>query len=65
MLEDETGREVDVAAAGDATALRIVADGPADVERIRRLGYIGLVATGAHHRRHHWMIATRRDPHGG
>lgn len=65
MLEEETGWEVDVAAEGDATALRVVADDPADVERIRGLGYIGLMATGAHHRRHHWMIATGREPHGG
>lgn len=65
MLEEETGWAVDVAAAGDATALRVVADDPVDVERIRGLGYIGLMATGAHHRRHHWMIATGREPHGG
>lgn len=65
MLEEETGWEVEVAAAGDATELRVVADDPADVERIRGLGYIGLMATGAHHRKHHWMIATGRELHGG
>ncbi|MFW6206592.1 MAG: hypothetical protein ACOC5J_01525 [Gemmatimonadota bacterium] len=35
----------------------------ADVEEIRALGYIGLMATGVHHTEHHWMIATGRQPH--
>jgi len=29
-----------------------------DVPKIRALGYIGLLAQGAHHQHHHWMIAT-------
>jgi len=31
---------------------------PEDVAKIRALGYIGLIAEGAHHQLHHWMIAT-------
>lgn len=46
--------------------LRVVVtgDGAKSSEEIRGLGYIGLMATGAHHQRHHWMIATGRSPHG-
>jgi len=29
-----------------------------EVPKIRALGYIGLLAAGAHHQHHHWMIAT-------
>ncbi len=31
---------------------------PSEVEKIRALGYIGLLAEGSHHQLHHWMIAT-------
>lgn len=29
-----------------------------EVEKINALGYIGILAEGAHHQMHHWMIAT-------
>jgi len=29
-----------------------------EVAKIRGLGYIGLLAAGAHHQLHHWMVAT-------
>ncbi len=33
-------------------------DDDSEVEKIRALGYIGLIAEGAHHQLHDWMIAT-------
>lgn len=63
MLERETGWSAAVAGAGKATTLTVTADRPADAEKVRGLGYIGLMATGAHHRRHHWRIATGGSPH--
>ncbi len=65
MLERETGWDARVRAEAERTVLAVTADRTADVARIRGLGYIGLMATGAHHTRHHWMIATGRHPHGG
>ena len=65
MLERETGWDARVRAREERTELTVTADRPADVDRIRGLGYIGLMASGAHHTRHHWMIATGRHPHGG
>lgn len=65
MLEREEGWSPAVTGEGEATTLTVTADRPADVAKIRGLGYIGLMATGAHHRRHHWRIATGRSPHGG
>lgn len=65
MVEKETGWSASVESRGDETILRVTGDGPEDARRIRGLGYIGFMSTGAHHTRHHWMIATGRSPHGG
>ena len=32
-------------------------------EKIRALGYIGVLAYGAHHQRHHWMMVQGESPH--
>lgn len=63
MLEKETGWDVAVTAEEDRIVLRVAAETAAEARRIRGLGYIGLMATGAHHQRHHWMIANGRSPH--
>ena len=65
MLERETGWDARVETDGERTVLTVTADRAEDAAKIRGLGYIGLMATGAHHTRHHWMIATGRHPHGG
>ena len=65
MAESARGWSVSVESRGEQTALRVVGDGEEAPRRIRGLGYIGFMATGAHHTRHHWMIATGRSPHGG
>lgn len=65
VVESARGWSVSVEARGEQTELRVVGDGEEDPRRIRGLGYIGFMATGAHHTRHHWMIATGRSPHGG
>lgn len=36
---------------------------PTDLLRMRALGLIGMIADGAHHQAHHWMIATGESPH--
>ena len=70
MLESERGWSVEVHPADPAehgegaTVLEVTAEGLEDVAEIRGLGYIGLMATGAHHREHHWRIATGRPPPG-
>lgn len=43
---------------GKQWAIICTTDKKQEVEKIRALGYIGLLAEGAHHKRHHWMIAT-------
>jgi len=34
-----------------------------DINKIRGLGYIGLMAYGPHHQQHHWMMANGQNPH--
>ena len=40
-----------------------IAVAPADVQRIRALGLLGVMASGAHHQSHHWAIARGDNPH--
>jgi len=64
-LNQETGWNMDVGREGNAWAVTVTSPDPDDAERIRGLGYIGIMATGAHHQLHHWMIATGANPHHG
>lgn len=43
--------------------LVVTAKDPADAVKIRALGYIGLMALGSHHQKHHLMIAKGENPH--
>lgn len=63
FLEQETGWSVAVSDRDDRTVVSVTSTGADEVAEIRALGYIGWMATGAHHQRHHWMIATGRSPH--
>lgn len=45
--------------------LTVTSDDPAQTARIRALGFIGVMATGAHHQAHHLAIARGGDPHAG
>jgi hypothetical protein len=34
-----------------------------DIERIRALGFIGIMVSGMHHQAHHWSMAKGQNPH--
>lgn len=59
-LEREAGWTMRVGHQGESSILTVTTHKPAEAAKIRALGYIGLMAYGGHHRRHHWMIATGR-----
>ncbi|AXS42479.1 hypothetical protein D1F64_06255 [Breoghania sp. L-A4] len=44
-------------------ALSVVGDTDADGEKIRALGFIGVMAQGMHHQQHHLAIASGNAPH--
>ncbi|MCS3676396.1 hypothetical protein GGP72_000292 [Salinibacter ruber] len=63
MLRQETGWMMTVTEDGDAYVLRVTTRNPREVDKIRGLGYIGLLAYGQHHQRHHWHLVRGAHPH--
>lgn len=47
----------------DGATLIARTDNPADVEKLRGLGFIGVMSLGAHHQEHHIAIALGDRPH--
>lgn len=62
MLKQETGWTMSVEAAGDAFVLRVTTEEAEEIDKIRALGYMGLLAYGAHHQRHHWDLVRGHTP---
>ena len=58
MLKEEKGWEMKAHLNGDIWTITCTTKKPEEVRKIRALGYIGLLAEGAHHQYHHWLIAT-------
>jgi hypothetical protein len=63
MLKQEAGWSMAVEEADGAYVLRTTTDDPADTAKIRALGYMGLLAYGQHHQRHHWHLVNGKHPH--
>ncbi len=63
MLQTETGWQVDIQQIADAVQMTITSPDDDTVEQIVGLGFYGLMTVGAHHQKHHMMIALGRDPH--
>jgi hypothetical protein len=63
MLRQETDWTMGVENSGDEYVLRTTTDDSAEVDKIRALGYMGLLAYGTHHQRHHWHLVRGRHPH--
>lgn len=63
MLKQETGWQMDVSSGSRSFTLRVTDPSGTDAEKIRALGYIGLLAYGSHHQRHHWMLVRGEAPH--
>lgn len=64
QLAAESGWTMQAMKHGDAWHVMVTSEDEADVAVIRGLGYIGVMAWGAHHQPHHWAIATGQNPHG-
>lgn len=63
MVRQEAGWDMRAVNSGKGYRLTITSPDPADAERIRGLGYIGIMALGNHHQAHHWAMATGKNPH--
>jgi len=60
MLKKEKGWNMVAKQNGSNWTITCTTNDKSDVDKIRALGYIGLLAEGSHHQLHHWMIATGR-----
>lgn len=58
MLKMEKGWDMIAKQDNIQWTITVTTQDNSEVEEVRALGYIGLLAEGAHHQRHHWMIAT-------
>jgi len=58
QLKRETGWVMKVTQDGKTFTFTTTTEKPQEVDKIRGLGYIGLIASGPHHQPHHWAMAT-------
>ncbi len=63
MLKMETGWTMQSQRQKDGYEITVTTSKPSEVDKIRGLGYIGILAYGKHHQAHHWAMATGRNPH--
>lgn len=62
MLKREAGWQMDVSTREEDVLLKVTDPSGQNAAKIRALGYIGLLAYGTHHQRHHWMLIRGRAP---
>ncbi len=58
MLNNEKGWTMESEQNNGVWTITCTTPNSEEVPKVRALGYIGLLAAGAHHQHHHWMIAT-------
>lgn len=63
ILKSETGWDMTATKDKDKYKLRIITNDSTEVDKLRALGYIGIMAMGNHHPLHHWMLAKGQMPH--
>ena len=63
VLAAESEWEVEAARTGEGATLIVRSDDPDEQRRIGALGFFGLMATGDHHRPHHWALVNGQPMH--
>ena len=63
QMKVETGWDMTVTNNNGAFTISVTTDQLLDVDKIRGLGYIGIMAYGKHHQPHHWAMASGENPH--
>lgn len=62
-IDGQYGWSVTTAPEADGVVLTVTSADPAEVARIRGLGFMGIMVRGAHHQRHHLAMARGAMPH--
>ena len=63
QMKEETGWDMVVTNNNGIFTIVVTTDQLQDVNKIRGLGYIGIMAYGNHHQPHHWAMASGDNPH--
>ncbi|HIP43925.1 MAG TPA: hypothetical protein EYG93_01130 [Sulfurospirillum arcachonense] len=63
QMKKETGWDMEVEEKNKSFIIKAITSKKNEIDKIRALGYIGLMAYGSHHQPHHWMMATGANPH--
>ncbi len=63
MLKMETGWDMQSSKGNGEYQIIVTTAQATEVNKIRGLGYIGLLAIGNHHQEHHWAMAKGQNPH--
>lgn len=63
QMKIETGWDMMVTNNNGIFTITVTTDQLLDVDKIRGLGYIGIMAYGNHHQPHHWAMASSENPH--
>ncbi|MFK7880745.1 hypothetical protein [Roseobacter sp.] len=63
MLAAETGWSVASTSISDGATMAIEVPDHTDLNQVLGLGFYGVLTIGAHHKKHHLMIATGNSPH--
>jgi hypothetical protein len=63
QMKIETGWDMTVTNNNGIFTITVTTDQLLDVDKIRGLGYIGIMAYGKHHQPHHWAMASGENPH--
>ena len=63
QMKEETGWDMVVTNNNGIFTISVTTDQLQDVDKIRGLGYIGIMAYGSHHQPHHWAMASGENPH--
>ncbi|NOX15311.1 MAG: hypothetical protein GXP61_04700 [Epsilonproteobacteria bacterium] len=63
QLKKDTGWDMRVEEKNKNFTITITTSKKNEVNEIRGLGYIGIMAYGSHHQLHHWMMAKGMNPH--
>ena len=63
QMKEETGWNMVVTNNNGIFTIAVTTDQLQDVDKIRGLGYIGIMAYGSHHQPHHWAMASGENTH--
>jgi len=63
QMKKETGWDMFVTNNNGIFTVTVTTNQLQDVNKIRGLGYIGIMAYGNHHQPHHWAMASGDNPH--